>query len=729
MARGGETEADACSRPGPRPSWLSGEAVSADHELLVTGRGEGAAFAEAERAARSEAEEEIAGYVRTVVEGKFMSRLSGDQTRVSSRVRSVSRGRVEGAMLRGEYCERQGGFRFFGKPSYAVWVRLAYPLEAAGRERVRLEGLKEAFEAKMRELCRPLAAWLKRRRPGQAALIGGFREESTRRDYPFGGVVEGELRSCLAAAGVRVAGESAGLMVSGAYVLIGEDVSIKASVERAKDGELLFGASTVIPADAIEPQWLRLEGPGGEEFSGWSAGEDAPSPRGLLSARSTPPGARVYLDGKDVGVAPAEFGRIAPGVHAVAFELDGYEIYGTRLRVLPGEMATAEATLRLKTGRAAIESVPAGADVLIDGAPTGRTPAEATLKIGPHELILRKRNFREIKSRFVVAYGETVRLSERLTEDPGSVSVISSPAGAEASFDGGDVSGKTPLRLDPFPAGRHAVKISKRGYAPWRGEFTVRPHEWAQVSADLKPGEDEEEEAPPSPPRDPWYGLRFQQLPDDWWYADAFGAYAGAGFSPKGSAGAIGEMHLFKFLYYVRTPLGGLGGGTSLMDMYFPTQNAAMSSVTTDDVTGGAVASAPSTFHAAVETLFPVEIAFAPWSEESDGGIESFQFFGAFSAWSGTLNDKPGTSDYAPSDGMVLDAGAEWRWSRWFGIRAGYLALSHPGFSYSAPGGTPDACGTDGCTTRYAAGSFSTRALYAALEFDLCWQKRAGGGL
>ncbi len=63
----------------------------------------------------------------------------------------------------------------------------------------------------------------------------------------------------------------------------------------------------------------------------------APDPvtTGILKVSSQPTGAKVFVDGKDKGIAPLEI-TLATGKHDVRFELDGHEIFATTTEIETG---------------------------------------------------------------------------------------------------------------------------------------------------------------------------------------------------------------------------------------------------------------------------------------------------------------------------------------------------------------------------------------------------------
>jgi eukaryotic-like serine/threonine-protein kinase len=61
---------------------------------------------------------------------------------------------------------------------------------------------------------------------------------------------------------------------------------------------------------------------------------------------SRPPGARVTVDGRDVGVTPVTI-PVAAGEHTVRFEMAGYQPVATTARVEPGARARVAVSLTI----------------------------------------------------------------------------------------------------------------------------------------------------------------------------------------------------------------------------------------------------------------------------------------------------------------------------------------------------------------------------------------------
>jgi serine/threonine protein kinase len=99
---------------------------------------------------------------------------------------------------------------------------------------------------------------------------------------------------------------------------------------------------------------------------------------------SSPPGAKVFLDGKEQGVAPVAFTGLMQGDYRVRVEAPGFASWSTTVKVATGETAGVNASLVGKQGGAApgafgrvnLRTMPP-TDVYLAGDLLGRTPMES----------------------------------------------------------------------------------------------------------------------------------------------------------------------------------------------------------------------------------------------------------------------------------------------------------------------------------------------------------------
>ncbi len=159
---------------------------------------------------------------------------------------------------------------------------------------------------------------------------------------------------------------------------------------------------------------------------------------GRLLVRSTPAGARVFVDGREGGHTPLAVRDLARGEHRVRIVHDGYAAEERRITITTSQPAQA-ITVPLARARVAAPSV---------ATPIPSTPGTT--------------------GRFV-----------------GALTVDSRPPGAKVFIDG-KLAGTTPLELAGLNAGEHVVRIERDGYRRWSSSVRVVASEQNRVTASLE---------------------------------------------------------------------------------------------------------------------------------------------------------------------------------------------------------------------------------------------------
>jgi serine/threonine-protein kinase len=189
------------------------------------------------------------------------------------------------------------------------------------------------------------------------------------------------------------------------------------------------------PSTPIRPA---VEPPSGTGEKGPTRGAAASATApGRLLVRSTPAGARVFVDGREQGQTPATIRDLARGTHRVRITLDGYAAEERRVALTAAQPSQAM-TVDLKRTGAPAAARSTGSPV----APAAVAPA-------------------------------------------GALTVDSRPDGARVFLDGRLV-GTTPLSLPQVAAGEHAVRLEREGYRRWSSSVRVAGGQGQRVTASLE---------------------------------------------------------------------------------------------------------------------------------------------------------------------------------------------------------------------------------------------------
>ncbi|MCC7418128.1 MAG: PEGA domain-containing protein [Acidobacteria bacterium] len=164
-----------------------------------------------------------------------------------------------------------------------------------------------------------------------------------------------------------------------------------------------------------------------------SASEVSPASAGRLLVRSTPAGARVFVDGRDAGTTPLSVDALARGAHRIRVMRDGY--------------ATVERRITIADDRAAQTM----AVSLAPARPAGRIALSAGLPAAV---------------------------------PPGRLTAVTRPAGARVFIDDAQV-GTTPLQVPAIAPGAHTVRFELDGFRRWVSTVEVKPGD-NRVAASLE---------------------------------------------------------------------------------------------------------------------------------------------------------------------------------------------------------------------------------------------------
>lgn len=161
----------------------------------------------------------------------------------------------------------------------------------------------------------------------------------------------------------------------------------------------------------------------------------------------------------------AELTITAPGFNAVTRTLD--VVAGSDQDLGAIELTPADGVL-------ALDSLPSGANVTVDGEFIGRTPLSLSLTPGvEHLLQLAKPGYRRKSQPISLAQGTSKALKLTLSPELGDIAFSISPADAELVING-DVVGTGSQQL-ALPAFEHRIEVRKAGYASQRSRVQPRP--------------------------------------------------------------------------------------------------------------------------------------------------------------------------------------------------------------------------------------------------------------
>jgi outer membrane receptor protein involved in Fe transport len=209
----------------------------------------------------------------------------------------------------------------------------------------------------------------------------------------------------------------------------------------------------------------------------------------LLSIETEPPGARLYLDRKDLGergTAPQEI-ALPPETYRVLAELDGFEDAESEpIEITVGRERKVVLKLTRIVGTVRVQG-PAGAAVRVDAENVPsvcQAPCEVKVTPGQHTIILERPGHRTLHMPVSILANAVSAMNPEMVPETGTLVINSDERDAEVLIDG-SVEGFTPALIN-VPVGRHRVRVNSQGFLPYRREVQIRPNQQTVLKVELQ---------------------------------------------------------------------------------------------------------------------------------------------------------------------------------------------------------------------------------------------------
>jgi serine/threonine-protein kinase len=208
---------------------------------------------------------------------------------------------------------------------------------------------------------------------------------------------------------------------------------------------------------------------------------------------SSPQGAQLQIDGKSDSswVTPINLAGLNPGKHIIAANKAGYSTEIRSIEVAAGSKLSVLFHLAAVNALVAVNSIPAGAAIDLDGKSTGKiTPAQFSVEKGTHTLSLRKQGYLDETVRVELSPAQNFRYAPTLralgsVEDirtmgkmnklfgragesiagMGAISVHTQPKGAQVVINQRILDKTSPVQVMLGP-GNYVVDITMTGFKP-----------------------------------------------------------------------------------------------------------------------------------------------------------------------------------------------------------------------------------------------------------------------
>jgi serine/threonine protein kinase len=140
----------------------------------------------------------------------------------------------------------------------------------------------------------------------------------------------------------------------------------------------------------------------------------------------------------------------------------------------------------VKSAQMAVDSSPAGAQIVFDGAALCQSPCRLTdIAPGQHTISASKPGFASVTRNLSMARGESATVTLELHQLVAVLSVASTPAGAVIVMDGNDTGKLTPAQFSLPSAGTHTITLRRYGYLEATNPVNVEPGQTANFNLTL----------------------------------------------------------------------------------------------------------------------------------------------------------------------------------------------------------------------------------------------------
>ena len=207
---------------------------------------------------------------------------------------------------------------------------------------------------------------------------------------------------------------------------------------------------------------------------------------GRVTFASKPPGARVLVDGEDIGETPlAE--DVAAGARAVVITKENYQPAYLGIDVEGRELPqSVDAELLPDWADVTIPSDPPNAAVSVDGVQVGVTPGPVPVPSGERRILVKLPGYKGWRDILHVTARQPLNLpSIKLERADGLLDVRSTPRGASVTVNG-RYEGLTPIEIAVEPGTTLGIHVFKVGHAPVERSIRVESGAERSLSVDLR---------------------------------------------------------------------------------------------------------------------------------------------------------------------------------------------------------------------------------------------------
>jgi hypothetical protein len=198
---------------------------------------------------------------------------------------------------------------------------------------------------------------------------------------------------------------------------------------------------------------------------------------GGLRMTSNALGAEVYLDGRlQPGKTPMTIENLSVNrFYDLKMKAPGWdEAYVPKVAVFEDSVTTIHQDFNVSTQQVQIVSNPPGAQILVDGTPSGETPNFVTLSYGTHRIELRRVGYEETQTDITApVQGDRVEIA--MTKLAKGTLVLAIVPFADVYVNGESVGRERTRYVASLDPGNYAIRLSNPNYEPIEEQLEILP--------------------------------------------------------------------------------------------------------------------------------------------------------------------------------------------------------------------------------------------------------------
>jgi formylglycine-generating enzyme required for sulfatase activity len=185
----------------------------------------------------------------------------------------------------------------------------------------------------------------------------------------------------------------------------------------------------------------------------------------LLHITSSPVvDAEVTINGELAGRTPLDI-ELIPGAHYLQLSAPRYQPYTETLKIAGGgNELQIDRALKPAWAEVAIESIPAGAKILVDGEEQGETPTVLEVLEGEHEVAIKAAGHKTWKTHVEITAGQPIALPTATLEPADGLLLVKTRPGRANILVNSKFAGQSPIELNLAPGKTYRIEAFKPGY-------------------------------------------------------------------------------------------------------------------------------------------------------------------------------------------------------------------------------------------------------------------------